>query len=170
MLLLSRCTFMTATHDFEEVDKGDIQEILDNANDGAEMLEVLRRVKFPLDSGKTLAERKKYYETLVDIAAGLAETKYSKEDKEICVAVLLKGRWLDEEEIFDYCKSISDKYLDNDTGLSDEIWFLLEKLSYDLLAKQAGGDKWDFDYIKGFVAKLKQGKERFEKLSAEYDW
>lgn len=170
MLLLSRGAIMTATHDFEDVDANDIQEILNSAKDGAEMVEILRRVKFPLESGKTVAERKEYYEGLVELVSGLAKTKYSKADKEICVAILLSGRWMEEDEIFDYCKSVSDKYLGKSDSFTDEIWYLFQKMNYDILSKQMNGDEWDFAEVKGFVAKLKEGKERFEKLNLEYEW
>lgn len=170
MLLLSRCSYMTTTHEFGEVDAEDIQEILDSAEDGAEMIEILKRTKFPLESGKTLEERKKYYENLIDKATALTKAKYSKEEREICVALLLSIRWLEEPEVFEYCKSVSDKYLGKTDSLSDETWWICERLHYNLLAEQARGSVWDFDEVKGIVAKLKENKERFEKLNLEYEW
>lgn len=38
------------------------------------------------------------------------------------------------------------------------------------MTTQMGGDEWSFAEIKGFVSKLKKGRERFEKLNLKYEW
>lgn len=170
MLILSECSFMMSTHDFTEVPVDEIQEILNHSEDGNELIGILRRVKFDAETSVCYEDRLSYYEDLINKIMSNVTKQYSDEEKEICLAYLVCGRFLDDELVYSFCDTIIKKYAESINTMCDEAWFLYEKIRYDLLQHYARSNSWEHPVIRELVTELKKNKARYENLSSIYGW
>lgn len=170
MLILDRYSLMVETHDFEPIENSELQGIIDEVKTEAKMLEVFKNIRPNSESSKSFKEKKDYYESLIEQTVRLTDNEYNAEDKELCLAFVLSGWFLEDSEAEEHCASILEKYIDTEEVLSDEMWFMLESLKYHMLSKWMRDGMPDFDKVKSIVSLLKQNKARYEELTVKFEW